>query len=73
MEKKLQKPYLTNYNLFIVQGIKQTHYKILLIILLQKSMKLIANMDMITKKYFKTSGGKYKNCVILNTQTLKMI
>ena len=62
MEKKLQKPDLTNYNLLIAQGIKQTHYKILLILLLEEFMKLIANMDMTTKKYFETSRIKHKDC-----------
>ena len=49
MEKKLQKPYLINYNLLIAQDLWQAHYQILLIILLKKFIKLNANIDMIIK------------------------
>ena len=49
MEKKLQKPYLTNYNLLIAQDLCQTHYQIFLIILLKEFIKSNANMEMIIK------------------------
>ena len=49
MGKKLQKPYLTNYNLLIAQDLWQAHYQILLINLLKEFIKLTENMDMITK------------------------
>ena len=45
MKKKSQKPYLTNYNLFIAQNLWQAHYQTLLIILLNEFIKLTANMD----------------------------
>ena len=37
MEKKLQKPYLTDYNLLIAQDLWQAHYQTLLIVLLKNS------------------------------------
>ena len=45
MKKKSQKPYLTNYNLFIAQNLWQAHYQTLLIIFLNEFIKLTANMD----------------------------
>ena len=61
MEKKLQKPYLTNYNLLIAQELWQDHYQILIITLPKEFIKLNANINMITKKC-KTCGIKYKDC-----------
>ena len=49
MERKLQKPHLTDYNLLITQDLWQAHYPILLIILLKEFMKLNANICMIMK------------------------
>ena len=49
MEKKLQKRYLRNYNLLIVQDLWQAHYQILLITLLREFITLNANMDTIMK------------------------
>ena len=49
MQKKLQKPDLTDYNLLIPQNLQQAYYKILRIILLKELKKLNVNMDMITK------------------------
>ena len=60
MDKKLQKIYLTYYNLLIVQDLWQVHYQILLIIFLKKIIKLNVNTD--TDKKCKTGGIKYKNC-----------
>ena len=40
MEKKLQKLYLTYYNLLIAKGLWQAHYQIFLIIFLKKLIKL---------------------------------
>ena len=47
MESKLQKTYLTNYNLLIVQDLWQVCYQIFLIILPKEFMKLNEKMDMI--------------------------
>ena len=49
MERKLQKPHLTDYNLLITQDLWQAHYPILLIILLKEFMKLNVNICMIMK------------------------
>ena len=43
MEKKLQKIYLTYYNLLIAQDLWQAHYQILSIILLKGFIKLNVN------------------------------
>ena len=61
MGNKLQKAYLRNCNLLIVQDLWQAHYQILLIILLKEFIKLNVNMDMIIKSV---------NCVELNTKTV---
>ena len=39
MVKKLQKPYLADFNLMIVQDLWQAHYQILLIVLLKEFRK----------------------------------
>ena len=73
MEKKIQKIYLTYYNLLITKGLWQAHYQILSIIFLKEFIKLNVNTDkMIT-------NGKFKKLDIsiatafLNTQIVKMI
>ena len=58
MEKKLQKLYLTDYNLLTAQDLWQAYYKILLIILLKEFIKL--NVQTVIH-------------VVLNTKTLKII
>ena len=40
MEKKLQKPYPTDFNLFIEQDVWQAYHQILLMIFLKKFIKL---------------------------------
>ena len=45
MEKKSQKIYPTNYNLLIAQDLWETHYQILLIILLEEFIKLNVNTN----------------------------
>ena len=55
MEKKLQKIYLTDYNLLIAQDLWQAHYQILSTIFLKKFTKLDMNMDATI-----TCGIKYK-------------
>ena len=47
MEKKLQKLYLTDYNLIKAQDLWQAHYQILLIILLKELIKL--NVQTVTR------------------------
>ena len=49
MEKKLEKIYLTYYNLLIVQDMWQVHYQVLSIIFLKEFIKLTVNPDMIIK------------------------
>ena len=61
MEKKLQKIYLTYYNLLIVQDLLQAHYRILSIIFLKEFIELNVNLDMIKKKC-ETCKIKYTNC-----------
>ena len=46
MGQKLQKMYLTYYNLLIVQDLWQAHYQILSIIFLKEFIKLNVNSDM---------------------------
>ena len=58
MKKKLQKLYLTDYNLLTTQDSWQAHFQILLIILLKEFIKL----NVQTVIY-----------VVLNSQTLKII
>ena len=48
-ENKLQKQYLRDYNLLIVQDLQQGHYQILLIILLNEFVKLNIKMNMVIK------------------------
>ena len=49
MEKKLQKIYLTYYNLLIVQDLWQAHYQILSIIFLKEFIELNVNLDRMVK------------------------
>ena len=67
MEKKLQKPYLTDYSLLIVQVLWQAHYQILLIILLKEFMKLDLNMGMMMKNVNHAESNTKIVIVVLNT------
>ena len=49
MEKKLQKIYLTYYNLLIVQDLWQAHYQILSTDFLKEFIELNANTDIVIK------------------------
>ena len=49
MEKKLQKIYLTYYNLLIVQDLWQPHYQILSIIFLKEFIELNKNLNTMIK------------------------
>ena len=73
MEKKLQIPYFTDYNLLIAQDLWQAHYQILLIIFLKEFTKLNANADMIIKNVKLAELNTRIVSAVLNTQALKII
>ena len=73
MEKKLQKAYLTDYNLLIAQDLWQTHYKILLMTFLKEFIKLNVNMDTMIKNVKFAEFNVNITTVSLNIQILKMI
>ena len=73
MEKKLQKPYLTNYNLLIAPNIWQGHYHILLTTFLKEFIKLNSNMDMIIKTPKRMKLNTKIVSAIYITQTIKII
>ena len=59
MKKKLQKIYLTYYNLLIAQDLWQAHYQILSIIFLKEFVESNENSDMMIK--IVKRGIKYKH------------
>ena len=73
MEKKLQKLYLTYYNLLIAQDLWQAHYQILSLIFLKKLVKLNVNTDTMIKNVKPAESNINIATVFLNTQTLQMI
>ena len=73
LEKKLQKLYLTNYNLLIAQDLCQAHYQILLIILLGELVKLNVNMGIIIKNVKRVELNRKIVSAASNTQMLQMI
>ena len=73
MEKKLQKIYLTYYNLLIVQDLWQAHYQILSIIFLKEFIELKVNLDMTIKNVKHIELNISTATVFLNIQSLKMI
>ena len=73
MEKKLQKIYLTYYNLLIAHDLLQTHYQILPIIFLNKFIKLNVNTVIKIKNVKLAKLNISIATVFLNTQILKMI
>ena len=73
MEKKLQKIYLTYYNLLIAQDLWQAHYQILSIIFLKEFIELNVNMDMMIKNVRLVALNISIATVFFNIQTLKMI
>ena len=72
MEKKIQKPYLTDYHLLIAQDLWQAPYKILLIILLKEFIKLNVKMDIIIKNTKQVELNTKIATAFLNTQALKI-
>ena len=73
MEKKLEKPYLTDYNLLAVQDLWQAHYQIWPIILLKKFIKLNINMGTMINNVNLAELNTKIATTFLNIQTLKMI
>ena len=72
MERKLQKIYLTYYNLLIAQDLWQAHYQILSIIFLKEFIELNVKLDMMIKnvKHLELNTGIA--AVFLNTKILRM-
>ena len=72
MERKLQKIYLTYYNLLIVQDLWQAHYQIFSIIFLKEFIELNVKLDMMIKnvKHLELNTGIA--AVFLNTKILRM-
>ena len=72
-ENKLQKQYLRDYNLLIVQDLQQGHYQILLIILLNEFVKLNIKMNMVIKTAKYVEVNTDITTAFLNVLTEKMI
>ena len=70
MENKLQKMYLTYYNLFIAQDLWKVHYQILSIIFLNE---FIVSSSMAIKNVKHVKLNICIATVFLNIKTLKMI
>ena len=73
MEKKLQKLYLTYYNLLIAQDLWQPHYQILSRIFLKGFIELNVNTDMMIKNMKLVELNISIATAFLNTSILKMI
>ena len=73
MVEKLQKIYLTYYNLLIAQDLWQAHYQILSIIFLKKFIELNVNSGIMVRNVKHVELNISIETVFLNTQILKMI
>ena len=73
MKKKSQKPYLTDYNILIVQDLWQALFQIVLVILLNELINLNVNMSMITKNVNFMELDRNIAAAFINTQILKII
>ena len=73
MRKKLQKIYLTYYNLLIAQDLWQAHHQILSIIILKEFIELNVNSDTIKNNVKHVELNISIATVFLNTQILKII
>ena len=73
MEKKLQKIYLTHYNLLRAQDLLQVHYQILSIIFLNEFLELNINSDTMIKNVKYMELNISIATVFLNTQIINMI
>ena len=70
---KITKPYLTDYDLLIIQDLYEAYYQILLTILLKEFIKLNINTDTMIRN-LKLSEFDIKTATgFLNIQTLKII
>ena len=67
---KLQRIYLTYYNLLIAQDLWQAHYQILPINFLKEFIELNTNMDTMIKKVKYVELNIVIATVLLNIQTL---
>ena len=67
MEKKLQKIYLTYYNLLIAQDLWQAYYQILSITFLKEFIELNENMDTVMKNMKHLELRMSKSTFFLNT------
>ena len=70
LEMKLQRIYLTYYNLLIAQDLWQAHYQILPINFLKEFIELNTNMDTMIKKVKYVELNIIIATVLLNIQTL---
>ena len=73
MEQKLQKMYLTYYNLLIVENLWQVHYQILSIIFLKEFTELNVNTDMMIKNVKLVELNITIATVLMNREILKII
>ena len=73
MEKKLQKIYLTYYNLLIVQDLWQGHNQILSIISLKEFIELNVNLETMMKNVKHIELNISIASIFLNIQILKII
>ena len=73
MKKKLQKIYLTDYNLLTKEDLWQAYYQILAIIFLKEFIKLNINMDTMIKTWNLCNLSTKIATVFLNTKALKII
>ena len=67
MEKKLQRPYFTDYNLLILQDLLQAHYQILLIILLKEFTNMMIENVKLAELNAKIASA------VLNIQEVNML
>ena len=67
MERKLQKIYLTYYNLLIAQDLWQVHRQVLLIIFLKEFINLNVNSDKMIKNVKHVESDISIATVFLNT------
>ena len=73
MEKKLQKIYVTYYNVLIAQDFWQTNYQALSITFLKEFIELNVNLDTMIKNVKHVELNISIATVFLNTHILKMI
>ena len=73
MEKKLQKLYLTEYNLLIMQDLWKSHYQVFLIISLIEFIEFNATISMTIQNVKRLELNSKTVSAVLNTWELKMI